>query len=105
MLANLTILPRTRHGLPCAGAMLLLLTLLGATGCGQGAYEKKLQASVTRLETEFLDPTKADPNAAQPAAAGAPAAAQPAAGAAKPAPQGTGLSPAGQAIVAPLDLQ
>lgn len=80
---------------------LLAVVLLGAIGCGQTAYEAKLKQSVDAAESAQSAP------AAAPAAA---APAQPAAATPVPPPaatpnanQGSGLTPAGQAVLAPLD--
>lgn len=82
---------------------LLAAMLLGAIGCGQSAYEAKLKQSVDAAENaKFASP--ATPAAEAPAAAPATAAAPAQPPAAGPnANPGSGLTPAGQAVLAPLD--
>ena len=84
---------------PSRGHAWLLATMLGfLVGCGQSAYEAKLKQTVDAAGAIKF------PDAKQPAADGKPAA-QPAAqpNTAQNANQGSGLTPAGQAILAPLD--
>lgn len=104
------------------GALALALLVAVMAGCGKAEYERRLQATVDNLSMARLK--QAQDNQGDPAAAaakavealrgagGAPPAAPPAGAApgqnpnqaaAAGAAQGTGLSPVGQAIVAPLE--
>ncbi len=104
----------TLTGSGCLGRVLVAGVLSACLGCGTGAYEERLQATIDALNVARIQQIQDD--AGKPAGGAAPgiqlipppgsAPATPpgnGANAAAPAAQAGGLSPVGQSIVAPLE--